>query len=340
MNLSKAVVLTAAAALALGGCAGDGVRAGAPAGAPELEAALPALAADLLTKAGASGRTLAVGEFKDAEGRRTELSSFVGERLEMAFVSRSSAAGVKVVSRANLDDIVAEWELSVKGQVDDAALISAGKLLGAQTLCVGKLFERGGRLVVQAKIMDAESGSILAAGEASARAGDDLRAMSGRSVAAAQKDRAAQSADGLKVEMWSEKSEYRIGEKMRVSVRANQDCYLTIIDVGTSGAATVIFPNLQHPANAVKAGETYVIPDPSAGFEFEVSGPAGAELLRAVASKQPVVELQDVLGRRPADAAFAPVKEDLGLVTRDIKVAAKKAPKGQWSDAVLKLDVR
>ena len=39
--------------------------------------------------------------------------------------------------------------------------------------------------------------------------------------------------------------------------------------------------------NAVKAGVTYTIPDPAAGFEFSVSGPSGHELIRAIASHEP-----------------------------------------------------
>ncbi|MBI4677483.1 MAG: DUF4384 domain-containing protein [Elusimicrobia bacterium] len=307
---------------------------------PELESAVPGVVAELLAKAGVIGKTLAVGEFRDSEGRVSGLSAFIAERLEMGFLDRA-AGSFKVVSRANLEDMASEWDLSVKGSVDDAALVEAGKLLGAQTLCVGRYVEREGRLVIQAKLIGSQEGQILSSAEAAVRFLEDLRGLSVKPVVPRQRAGAPGESGELKVEVWSDRLEYRPGEKMKLYVRANQDCYLTIIDLGTSGAATVLFPNFHHSSNDVKAGVTYVIPDPEkAGFEFEVSGPSGREVIRAIASKEAVVDLKDAMDQPSADAPFSAVKKDLAVLTRDIKVVAKKAVKGRWSDAVLKLTIR
>ncbi|MBI5884171.1 MAG: DUF4384 domain-containing protein [Elusimicrobia bacterium] len=304
---------------------------------PTLEASAPGLVAELLTKAGMGEKTLAVGDFRDPEGRVTALSAFVAERLEMSFSERAAGA-LKVVSSSNMDDMVSEWDLSVKGRVDDSSLIEAGKLLGAQILSLGRYAEREGGLLLQAKLLDAKTGVVLAAAESTVRFSEDLRRLALRS--AAPKEAAPKSGD-LSVEIWSDKLEYKPGEKMSVSVRASQDCYLTLIDVGTSGKATVLFPNFWHSSNDVKAGVTYTIPDPEkAGFQFEVDGPSGREFVRAIVSKEPVVELADAMSQPSADAPFSPVKKDLGVLTRDIKVTAAKAAKGRWGEAVLKLTIR
>jgi hypothetical protein len=115
---------------------------------------------------------------------------------------------------------------------------------------------------------------------------------------------------------------------------------LTLIDVGTSGSVNVIFPNHQAPDNSVKAGVTYTIPDPAAGFEFEVNGPAGKELLRAIASHEPAVDLADIMGKTTAESPFGEVKDGAPALTRDIHVKAKKAKPGEWSEAVLQLKIR
>ncbi len=60
---------------------------------------------------------------------------------------------------------------------------------------------------------------------------------------------------------------------MTVTVKVNRDCYLTVIDVGAGNKAVMLFPNIYAPNNAVKAGASFTIPDPSAGFEFEVTPP-------------------------------------------------------------------
>ena len=108
--------------------------------------------------------------------------------------------------------------------------------------------------------------------------------------------------DDLKVEIWSDKNSYLVGEKMKFHVRVNRDCYLTLLDLGTSGNVTVLFPNYYTKSNAVKADAEYIIPDPSAGFEFDVTGPKGIDLIRAIASKEPSVDLKDVMATFNADA--------------------------------------
>lgn len=310
--------------------------------APELEAALPGVAAELLAKSGMPKQTLAVGEFKDAEGRQTALSLYIAERLEKEFADRSAGA-YKVLSRGNLQDLVAEWDLGMQGYVDDDAIVPAGKLLGVEALCVGKFVERGGKLFVQAKLIDTKDSQVLASAEAAVRLGDDLRELAVKAAVPAGASKGAGPAAGqgqeLKVEVWSDKVEYRIGEKMRMYVKANQDCYLTLVDVGTSGQTTVIFPNHYNPSNAIKGGVTNVLPPESAGFEFEVGGPAGTERVRAIASKEPVVDLKDVVGSLSSERPFAAV-EAPGVLTRDIHAVGKKAAKGRWSETVLKITVR
>lgn len=77
----------------------------------------------------------------------------------------------------------------------------------------------------------------------------------------------------------------RVGELLTFSFQADRDCYLTLIDLGTSGKITVLFPNQYQPNGFIKAGQVYqtgtrgILP-----FQIRASGPAGRELVKVIAT--------------------------------------------------------
>ena len=77
---------------------------------------------------------------------------------------------------------------------------------------------------------------------------------------------------------------YRIGEAIKVGFSADRDCYLTLLNIGTSGKLTVLFPNAMQPDNFIAADSVHEIPGPDAGFEYRLQGPPGREGLKAVAT--------------------------------------------------------
>jgi hypothetical protein len=110
---------------------------------------------------------------------------------------------------------------------------------------------------------------------------------------------------------------YRIGDRIRVCFRADVDCRLTLLDMGTSNAVTVLFPNAYVPGNQVQAGKTYRIPAAGQGFSYRVGGPPGIEHIKAVASHD-----ADPLTppAAPADATFAVLTRRASV--RDIDIVA------------------
>lgn len=298
---------------------------------------------DLVEKAELRGKKVAVAAFADPEKRLTALSGMLADEIELALVGRSKEGDFRLMDRRNLTELADEWKLGVNGLLDDESAAQAGRLLGADVLCVGKYSVVGKKAHVRATLVGAEKGDILGAASTEFKLDEDLREYASKPLAgspAAASSEPAASTGPLQVELWSEKDEYRFGEKFTLNVRVNQDCYLTLIEVGPEGKATVIFPNHYSQGNAVKAGLVYKLPDPSAGFEFEVSPPAGLQLVRAIASKEPSVDLKDVMGRTSEEVPFSEVKQEVAILTRDIRVKAKKAKPGQWSETVLRLSVR
>ena len=113
------------------------------------------------------------------------------------------------------------------------------------------------------------------------------------------------------------KAVYRVGESVTLSFRCERDCYLSVIDIGTSGGIKVIFPNLWFPNSFLRAGESHVIPQAGYPFKFEVDGPRGIESVKAIFTLDPI----DL-----ADGGFSqqqPFRELSGAgATRDIRVLA------------------
>ncbi len=64
----------------------------------------------------------------------------------------------------------------------------------------------------------------------------------------------------FKLELKSYSDNYRIGEAISFSIRSEQNCYLTVINKGTTGKTTVLFPNAFHPNNYIKANAMLLLP--------------------------------------------------------------------------------
>ncbi len=81
----------------------------------------------------------------------------------------------------------------------------------------------------------------------------------------------------------------RIGDEIRFRFTAERDCYVTLVNVGTSGKVTVLFPNQHRPDGRVRAGQVYETGTAGAmPFRIRASGPPGRELVKAVATLEPL----------------------------------------------------
>lgn len=306
--------------------------------AKDLRGQVESIVEKLLADSPVKGLRIATGEFRDPAGRVSSLSTLLSEDFAVALTKKAKVKNFQLIDRRNIEELSKEWKLGMLGAVDAASAQQAGKLLGVDAFLMGKYTDTGKKLIISASLVNTQTGQILAAESGDIKAEQGLRDLSQKYAKTESEPAAAVSTEALKVELWTDQKEHKIGEKMKVYVKASQDCYLTLIDVGTSGDATVIFPNNYTPSNAAKAGATYTIPDPTAGFEFEISGPAGLELIRAIASKEPVVDLTEAMQAFNSENPFGGVK-DPPVLTRNIHVTAKKAKPGDWAEAVLRVTI-
>ncbi len=89
--------------------------------------------------------------------------------------------------------------------------------------------------------------------------------------------------------LWTDKKEYHKGSPVTFYFYCENDCYLHLVDFGTSGRVRLVFPNRFQKDNFVKGGDVITIPTAKEDeFRFRVKGPAGTERVKAVVTTQKV----------------------------------------------------
>ncbi len=87
----------------------------------------------------------------------------------------------------------------------------------------------------------------------------------------------------LQISVWTEKTNYNIGENIRIYFNVNKECYVYIFNIDTNGVTRQIFPNFFDRDNFVRPG-TYSLPDRN--YNLEATGPIGREYIRALAVRE------------------------------------------------------
>jgi len=145
---------------------------------------------------------------------------------------------------------------------------------------------------------------------------------------------------GFKIDLAieGEKTAFKSGESVVFTFTADQDCYLPIFNIGTSGQMIVLFPNKFNPDNKIEKGRTYRIPADET-YQYQVTGPTGTETIKAIASVEPIMikvaSLQGEL-KRPLEQSSDPggtflTMKDPKLVLKDIAMVTSGTPSAKWA---------
>jgi len=118
-------------------------------------------------------------------------------------------------------------------------------------------------------------------------------------------------------------------------VEAERDCYLTLIDIGTSGNLTVLFPNAYDRNNRIQAGRRYEIPGTSYGFDIHVGGPPSIERVKAIATTQPFTLFENM----DLSQGFFGMTRGGADTLRDFKLSPRQVAPTQWTDAAFEIQV-
>jgi TolB-like protein len=115
---------------------------------------------------------IAVLPFKELEGHRTVLGSYLAEELVTALLETPSFS---IVERTMLDRVVSELKLDRSGLIDPETAKQVGKVAGADAIVTGTITDLASYVAVNARLIDAQSGRIFAAAEVRIVKDDDVR---------------------------------------------------------------------------------------------------------------------------------------------------------------------
>lgn len=141
------------------------------------------------------------------------------------------------------------------------------------------------------------------------------------------------SPGALSVEAWVDKPDgtYAVGQAVRLFIRTNKDAHVMVLNVGPSGTATMLFPNIAQHDSRVGANQVVEVAGPGSGTSIRVSGPVGRELIKVIASTSPnpLFEAAKLMQSWPSRS----VSGSSASVARDMQVTMDSQPPGhEWDD--------
>ena len=102
----------------------------------------------------------------DYEGPDAALEQLEVGLAQMLITDLTGTEGVTVVERARLQAILDELELGHQGIADPSTAAKVGRLIGAEWVCTGSYFDLLGTFRVDARVIDVETGAVVATGGA------------------------------------------------------------------------------------------------------------------------------------------------------------------------------
>jgi hypothetical protein len=121
------------------------------------------------------------------------------------------------------------------------------------------------------------------------------------------------------------------GDRVRFRFRADFDGYLYVMNYGTTGSYTLLFPREETGRdNAVKANRDYLVP--ATETAFRVSGPAGQDIVYWVVSPAALSMPPPPPANRPMPSNMTPRCDDTMLRARGLCIDSSAGPKAPADD--------
>lgn len=125
----------------------------------------------------------------------------------------------------------------------------------------------------------------------------------------------------LAVKLWSDKSDYRQGEKIRIYLKGNKPFFAKVVYKDAQGEQVQLLPNPYRKNNYFNGGVVYELPSGEDRFDLEVSPPFGLENLTVYASTSELGELS--VSANDAVYAIKNKSDDVATGTRGVKLTSK-----------------
>ena len=135
------------------------------------------------------------------------------------------------------------------------------------------------------------------------------------------KDFADDPAAPLKVKLWTDKQEYKQGEKIKIYLKGNKPFHARILYKDTAGNLLQLLPNPYRSENYFNGGIVYEIPSGNDRFDLEVSPPFGQESISIYAG---TAQLGDINLAAQGEVYRVMTKSaDVSRLTRGVKIQEK-----------------
>ena len=125
----------------------------------------------------------------------------------------------------------------------------------------------------------------------------------------------------LYVSLWTDKKEYKLGEKIKIYIKGNKPFFARVLHRSVKGNMLQLLPNPYRTENYFNGGVIYEIPAGNDQFELEVSPPLGEEQIILYASTSPLGDLS--LQEEGALYLVKTSSRDIGTKTRGVKLKVK-----------------
>lgn len=267
-------------------------------------------------------------------------------------VTRSDERSARAeVVRGNVPEVGAAARLAAYTFADPRLRVSVADLSAASRDGIAAELSSEDRITLQQGrqtyadllVRPAENGWVVlgADGATRHRVSGDPRSAGSRVAALLRQELAARKlaalenparTEALQLSLAGAGSSVQVGDEIAFRARTSDAGFLTLVDLGTDGAVTVLFPNEWHPENRVAAGSEMVVPTAEmrdAGVVFEAQEPVGSGIVRAFLTERPL--------RLPTDPSGGDVERALRAAAGPALIAGSDAiPLDSWAtDAVV-----
>ena len=259
-------------------------------------ASLPVLSISGSTAELQGGQALGItlgSTLSTADGARMVVESVSSDRSQ----ARVLTGSVSEVDRATLEGYrfpSSPLRVNVAGADTGTADALASAIEGSEAIVLIHDEESYSDLLLRRRGMDIRvvgmDGAARHVFPAGAEGATDLADALMREASAKRLGDMENPAQSFSLEVWlaGGVSSFGIGENVRFLGEAERSGYLTLVDLGTDGTVTVLFPNPYDRENAVTAGQRIEFPTESMEFEIQAMPPAGRGMVRAFLTPEPL----------------------------------------------------
>lgn len=134
----------------------------------------------------------------------------------------------------------------------------------------------------------------------------------------------------LNINVWTDKKEYKTGEKIKIYIKGNKPFYAKVIYKDASGSLIQLLPNPYRQENYFNGGVVYEVPSGNDRFELEVSPPFGTEDIIVYSSTAQLGALNVEAQGGVFEIKTKP--KDIGIQSRGVKIVGSPEKKSAASE--------